>query len=169
MRRTFGPYGGSGGNEFEISIPSNAKVIGFTGQSGPSINQIGLIFKIAGKASGISNNKYRGTKYQGNDIARTDTKTRTVRDHRTNRAKKSGENIQNLIGVVGLIQEPLTKATLIITDNRDSTGMMISTPQYTKDIKPSVIEMNGRGTVGPMAKKSNTSSKRTVRDHRKKN
>jgi len=45
MRRTFGPYGGNGGQKFEISIPSDAKVVGFTGLAGPGINKIGLIYK----------------------------------------------------------------------------------------------------------------------------
>jgi hypothetical protein len=84
MRRTFGPYGGSGGQEFEISIPSDAKVIGFTGKAGPSINQIGLIYWRPNKAPDISRNRYRGTRYEGTkggDVSKKSS--RVVRDHRT--------------------------------------------------------------------------------------
>ena len=71
-RRVFGPYGGAGGNEFNISIPSNSKVIGFVGKEGPSINQIGLIYKTVSSKS----NKYK-------QVVRDHRKKQpTVRDHR---------------------------------------------------------------------------------------
>ena len=45
-RRTFGPFGGPGGQPFDLSIPSNAVVIGLFGKSGPSIHQVGLIYRV---------------------------------------------------------------------------------------------------------------------------
>lgn len=64
MRRTFGPYGGSGGQEFEISIPSNAVVIGFTGKTGPSIKQIGLIYRVMNERSRNPENSNQGVQNQ---------------------------------------------------------------------------------------------------------
>lgn len=52
LRRTFGPYGGTGGEPFDLSIPSNAVVIGFFGNYGPSIHQLGLIYRIMNKNKG---------------------------------------------------------------------------------------------------------------------
>jgi hypothetical protein len=46
QRRTFGPFGGSGGQPFDLSIPSNAIVIGLFGKAGPSIHQLGLIYRV---------------------------------------------------------------------------------------------------------------------------
>lgn len=176
MRRTFGPYGGNGGNDFEISIPSNAKVIGFKGQSGPSINQIGLIYKIAGKATGLTKDLKRGTRYQGSkgsDVSKytyqtaqnfktNDVKKRTVRDHRS---QKSNFTIRDSMRMVRY-------STLNNNDTNyhpDSISKNKSTFIISKDFKPAILEMNGRGTKGPEAKSTNNPDKRKVRDHRKTN
>ena len=66
QRRTFGPFGGLGGQPFDLSIPSNAVVIGLFGKAGPSIHQLGLIYRI------MNENKTNSKKPR-----------RRVRDHRT--------------------------------------------------------------------------------------
>ena len=74
-RRIFGPFGGAGGNAFEINIPSNAKVIGFYGKEGPSIHQIGLIYKTSARVK-------RGPKRRRAVVRDHRKKDRVVRDHR---------------------------------------------------------------------------------------
>lgn len=96
LRRTFGPYGGSGGQYFELTVPSDAMIIGFTGKVGPSIKQIGLIYRRPDQAHDISRNKNRGTHYGGaNDSEELHPESRTVRDHRTKDSDHSSheENI----------------------------------------------------------------------------
>ena len=98
QRRTFGPYGGSGGQYFELTIPSNAKVIGFSGKVGPCINQIGLIYKISNRGNGITNNSERGTKYNDNDTSGLGNSTnKIVRDHRKKKSKfdQGGSNVRD--------------------------------------------------------------------------
>jgi len=92
LRRTFGPYGGPGGVPFELNIPSNAKVIGFTGTAGPSIHSIGLIYRTYERST--EGNAYtpdfnisdlivtRQVVETGNQISTN------VRDHRTTSLKE---------------------------------------------------------------------------------
>ena len=42
--RTFGPYGGTGGNAFNFDLPKDARLVGFYGRSGQAIDQIGLVY-----------------------------------------------------------------------------------------------------------------------------
>jgi len=89
-RRTYGPYGGTGGQEFEISIPSNAVVIGFTGKSGPGIKQIGLIYRVMNKGSRLTKDRKRGTRYEKNGNSEySKPASRKVRDHRTKNSSES--------------------------------------------------------------------------------
>ena len=84
MRRKFGPYGGSGGQAFNISVPNNAKVIGFTGKVGPSINQIGLIYRTADKGFDISKYQHKGTYFDPTIEEETEKPSkRIVRDQST--------------------------------------------------------------------------------------
>jgi hypothetical protein len=97
LRRTFGPYGGSGGQYFEITVPSDAMIIGFTGKVGPSINQIGLIYRRPDH--NISRNKNRGTHFDGRATSeKAVSNSRVVRDHRT--AKEPSNGNQDSVGVV---------------------------------------------------------------------
>jgi hypothetical protein len=43
-RRTFGPFGGTGGNTFNLAVPADSRVVGFYGRSGQAIDQFGLIY-----------------------------------------------------------------------------------------------------------------------------
>lgn len=49
-RRVYGPYGGNGGNRFDINLPRGAKVIGFRGRSGQAIDRFGVIYDTADTA-----------------------------------------------------------------------------------------------------------------------
>ena len=90
LRRTFGPYGGSGGQYFELTVPPNAMIIGFTGKAGPSIKQLGLIYKLYNVSKGeITKRSERGIRYEGKGISDfTKSSPRTVRDHRTKNSSK---------------------------------------------------------------------------------
>jgi len=91
LRRTFGPYGGNGGQYFEITVPSNALIIGFTGIDGPSIKQIGLIYRLMNKGSRLSKNQERGTHYQRKgDSSPIINNKRKVRDHRYKKTNSIG-------------------------------------------------------------------------------
>jgi hypothetical protein len=168
-RRTFGPYGGTGGQDFEISIPSNGKVIGFTGNVGPSINQIGLIYKTPdGASDNAENNK------------------RIVRDHRTknsdstsadnNQAPEASEFSDDYTQELTIKTAPASTAR-IIRDHRN----LNSNPNYhpdslrvvnyglfeRKEPKKSGIEINGRIQQVNNANRNLKSTVRKSRDHRK--
>lgn len=89
LRRKFGPYGGNGGEYFEITVPPNALIIGFAGKAGPSIKQIGLIYKIFNNGNGeVTKRSERGTRYVGKGISdQVRSSERVVRDHRIKKSK----------------------------------------------------------------------------------
>jgi hypothetical protein len=174
LRRTFGPYGGSGGQDFEINIPSNAKVIGFTGKVGPSIKQIGLIYRTYDRASDNAPNSGR-----------------VVRDHRTNGSGTTTGNKTAPIPTAKKIRDHLN-STNNTNYHPDSIGVMnymllnnnlntgdtnyhpdsIQVVQYTPPVKGvilPIIEMNGRGNQEQEVKSGSASPTRKIRDHRKKN
>lgn len=154
MRRTFGPYGGSGGQEFEISIPSNAKVIGFTGKVGPSIKQIGLIYRTYGEDNDETDNpgSQNNQEQEAPDVFENSSQSpiiqtapipateKRVRDHRKNNQSSS-----------------------ITIDSTRGTKYTPTTKDY--DIRQ-IFGMNGRGNQEPLVKGTTTSGKRKVRDHR---
>lgn len=159
LRRTFGPYGGNGGQDFEISIPSNAKVIGFTGNVGPSINQIGLIYRTYDRgnneptdprdpngqggfdqeAPDVFENSPQGPIIQTAPIPPSKMIKQT-RDHRT-------ENGQSSI-------------------IRDSIRVTKYTPSGKDFDIRQIIIMNGRGNQEQLTKGTSTIPKRKIRDHR---
>ena len=117
-RRTFGPFGGNGGQEFEITIPSDARVIGFTGHAGPSINRIGLIYKRSAKTVDVSKYLHKGTIYHGTPSAKEGNKPkRTVRDHRTSKLTKmtAGNTMNNNSGFTIRDSMVYTKPSNVLT------------------------------------------------------
>ena len=158
MRRTFGPYGGSGGQDFEITIPPNAKVIGFTGKVGPSIQQIGLIYRTYENG----NDEPSGAGYPYDQIGVE---------------QEAPEVFENSPQGPVIQTAPIPPVSKRIRDHRkdkrdsftirDSVRVTMYTPA-TKDFDiQQVIEMNGRGNQEPLAKETTATNKRTVRDHRK--
>jgi hypothetical protein len=154
MRRAFGPYGGTGGQDFEINIPSNAKVIGFTGKEGPSIKQIGLIYRTYERDSD-------GPQGPGNV---------------GNQTPEAPEVFENSPQSPIIQTAPIPPATKQIRDHRknnDNSSIIRDSIRGTKytpgaedfDIRQIII-MNGRGNQEQLAKETTTSIKRNVRDHR---
>jgi hypothetical protein len=178
MRRTFGPYGGNGGQDFEINIPSNAKVIGFTGKVGPSIKQIGLIYRTYDQGNdeptgpGNSNDQFSNdhdapevfeNSPQGPVIQTAPIPTsRNTRDHRSG-TKNTNYHFDS-IGVMNSTPFNKNMNTGIMSYHPDSIRVTKFTPATKEYDIRHIIEMNRRGNQEPIAKKSNLQKGRTSRD-----
>jgi hypothetical protein len=149
-RRSFGPFGGNGGNPFEINIPSNGMVIGFTGKYGPSINQIGLIYKIPDE----SFNKGTIMTAPIPEESSSDIDQISI----TNFLQFSTKNeISSVVEMNGRgNQEPLATDKMMsdgsVRDHR-TKNQYNSFDTNNKDRKSStIIIMNGRGNQEPLVK-----------------
>lgn len=150
MRRTFGPYGGTGGRDFEINIPANAKVIGFTGKTGPSIQQIGLIYKTpdvtndSGPTSGLVVRDQRT-----NISTNKSTSERKIRDHRTNEVDPNSN--QDSVGIMATdILHKLAAVSHLQAQSASSKLDDLAEDEKKEETKESrtpnrVIKYNGKG------------------------
>ncbi len=181
LRRTFGPFGGSGGEAFEISVPSDAMVIGFTGKVSTSIQQLGLIY-CRPQESITDRNRYRGRRYE--EATQTvSSSEKTVRDHRTpsgatQTSSSSRETIRDHRQPSETTQRPFSNKRTV-RDHRTSSGVTQTSSSSRETIRdhrqpeqtiqhPSSDKSSIRDHRTPSeATQTSSSNKSTIRDHRK--